>query len=155
MIDSLPVRRYRAAGGVVVSPAGRRVLVLSRPERLGPEGAPEVRLPKGHIEPGENPKEAALREVAEESGVCEVEIFADLGRQTVEFEWRQEHIIRQETYFLMACASTHLTGDPEAQFRPLWLTWEDALRRITYDAEREWLRRARQKWQERRRALTN
>jgi ADP-ribose pyrophosphatase YjhB (NUDIX family) len=144
VIGSLPVRHYRAACGVVVSPAGGQVLVLLRPDRLGPQGVPELRLPKGHIEPGESPKEAALREVAEEAGVSELEIIADLGHQTVEFEWRQVHIIRQETYFLMACSSTHLPGGSEEQFRPLWLTWEDALRRITYEAEREWLRRARQ-----------
>ena len=32
--------------------------------------------------------------------------------------------------------------DPEAQFEPLWLPWEVALDRMSFDAEREWLRRA-------------
>ena len=32
----------------------------------------------------------------------------------------------------------------EWQFIPDWLTWGQALARLTYEAEREWVRRARQ-----------
>jgi len=87
------VVRYRAAGGVVVD--GERVLVLRRP------GRGEVRLPKGHIDPGETPRAAALREVGEESGYADLEIVADLGTQTVEFDWDGRHYVRDEHYFLM------------------------------------------------------
>ena len=52
--------RYTAAGGVVVR--GEDVLVLRRP------GRDEIRLPKGHVEPGEGLAEAALRETREETG---------------------------------------------------------------------------------------
>ena len=48
------IRAYASAGGLVVE-AGR-VLVLERPGRR------ELRLPKGHIEPGETPRQAALRD---------------------------------------------------------------------------------------------
>ena len=50
-----------------------KLLVLERPARG------EVRLPKGHVEPGEAPREAALREVREEAGYADLEIVADLG----------------------------------------------------------------------------
>lgn len=55
------------AGGVVwrPGPEGSPLLLLVRP-RTGP--AVWV-LPKGHIEPGETPPQAAVREVQEESGV--------------------------------------------------------------------------------------
>jgi 8-oxo-dGTP diphosphatase len=54
-----------AAGGVVldgVDPA-TRVLVVHRPAYA------DWSLPKGHLDAGEGPSEAALREVAEETGV--------------------------------------------------------------------------------------
>jgi ADP-ribose pyrophosphatase YjhB (NUDIX family) len=101
-------------------------------------------LPKGHLEPDESPVEAALREVAEESGLSGLRIVADLGQQRVEFDWRGHHYIREETYFLMARQPGEPGGAPERQFRPLWLSWAEAGRRLTYEAEQEWVRRAHQ-----------
>ena len=155
MSGSLPIREYSSAGGVVVDLTGERLLVLVRPERLGPRGLPEVRLPKGHLEPDESLVEAALREVAEESGLLGLRIIADLGQQRVEFDWRGHHYIRQETYFLMACQTgepSESGGAPERQFRPLWLSWAEAGHRLTYETEQEWVRRAHQEWSSLRRA---
>ena len=65
--------RYTAAGGVVVCDG--RVLVLRRSSRG------EVRLPKGHVEPGEVPQETALRETGEESGYAGLRAEGDRGEQ--------------------------------------------------------------------------
>jgi len=72
------VVRYIAAGGVVVHDG--RVLVLRRlsPPSVPPTGG-EVRLPKGHVEPGESVQAAALRETREESGYVNLVLQADLG----------------------------------------------------------------------------
>jgi 8-oxo-dGTP pyrophosphatase MutT (NUDIX family) len=138
----LPIREYASAGGVVVDPSGQQVLTLLRPKRLGPDGRPEVRLPKGHIELGESRRQAALREVEEEAGLLRLEILADLGHQTVEFDYKGYHYVRDESYFLMTQTPDAAPGLPEKQFENLWLSWEEALTRMTFEAEREWLRRA-------------
>jgi len=145
--EELAPRRYRAAGGVVVSPSGERVLVLVRPKRPGPDGQPEVRLPKGHIEAGEGRRQAACREVSEEAGLTNVEVLADLGHQSVEFDWRGQHYIRDESYFLMTLPPGDEPEESEEQFEPRWLTWQEALEALTYEAERQWLRRAQARWQ--------
>lgn len=142
MSDRLPVRQYSSAGGVVIGAAGKRVLILRRHKRLGPDGLPEMRLPKGHIEPGESREQAALREVEEEAGLSGLAILADLGHQTVEFDWKGHHHIRDESYFLMAQTAGTVPGLPEKQFEPLWLVWDEALAQMTFGSEREWLRRA-------------
>ncbi len=144
MTTQLPLRTYTSAGGVVVEPGGRRVLVLLRPGRQGPGGQPEIRLPKGHVETGESHSQTALREVAEEAGLSGLEIIADLGRQTVEFDWQEHHYVRDEVYFLMAFAPNAQTTAPEEQFRRVWLPWDEALDSLTFGAEREWVRRARE-----------
>jgi len=149
MPTRLATSRYLSAGGVIVDPAHTRVMVLLRPGREGPDGRPEVRLPKGHIEDRETPLQAALREVSEEAGLANLEVVGDLGHQIVEFEWEGNHIIRDEAYFLMAVTPATLAGIPEKQFQRLWLTWEEALRRMTFEAEREWVRRARYSWEKR------
>lgn len=140
------MRAYRSAGGVVIDAAGERVLTLLRPGRLGPDGQPEVRLPKGHIESWETRQEAAIREVGEESGLLDVAILADLGHQTVEFDWQGQHYVRDESYFLMQLLGETAANPPEKQFETLWLSWEEALSRVTFEAEREWLWRARAAW---------
>jgi HAD superfamily hydrolase (TIGR01509 family) len=133
------VMRYLAAGGVVVNE--NHVLVLDRPSRG------EVRLPKGHVELGEEPQTAALREVREESGYENLEVIADLGTQVVEFDHSDRHVVRTEHYYLMALGDDARSrrGKGEKQFEPVWHTWERALEVLSFKAEREWVRRARQK----------
>ncbi len=131
------ITRYAAAGGIVVR--DDRVLVLRRP------GRDEVRLPKGHIDPGEQARETALREVHEESGYANLEIQADLGTQVVEFSHAERPVVRTERYFLMTLADdaeSAPTGGEE-QFEPDWLTWDEVLAALTFEPEREWVRRAR------------
>ncbi len=132
----MAVKHYRAAGGVVMHPSGK-VLVLWRPARG------EVRLPKGHIDAGETAQAAALREVGEESGFVALRVLAPLGVQEVHFTYQEQDYVREERYFLMLREGS-LTPDqpPEAQFQPRWLPWDEALRQLSYESEREWVRRA-------------
>jgi HAD superfamily hydrolase (TIGR01509 family) len=134
---SAGTRYYEAAGGVVFQED--RVLTLQRPSRE------EVRLPKGHIDEGESAAEAALRETAEESGYAALAIRADLGSQLVEFDDGKKHVLRSERYFLVELTGSagEPSSPPEQQFVPTWLGWEDALAALTFEAEREWLWRAR------------
>lgn len=132
-----------------MEPGGQRVLVLLRPRRQGPGGRPEIRLPKGHVEPGESHHQAALREVREEAGLSEIYILDDLGYQTVEFDWQDLHHIRREHYFLMEAPNIQDTASAEEQFEPVWMKWKEALSDLTFEAEREWVRRARSAWENR------
>jgi 8-oxo-dGTP pyrophosphatase MutT (NUDIX family) len=144
LLDKWPIKEYASAGGVVADGSGKNVLVLLRPNRLRPDGRPEVRLPKGHIEPGESRLQAALREVREEAGLSDLETVADLGHQIVEFDSQGRHYVRDESYFLLTLGNSLPTqaGQPETQFECLWLAWEEALARLTFAAEREWVQRA-------------
>jgi 8-oxo-dGTP pyrophosphatase MutT (NUDIX family) len=129
---------YTAAGGVVVHDG--RVLVLCRPSR------DEVRLPKGHVDPGEEPQGTAVREVCEESGYPDLVVKADLGVQRVEFVHQERHVTRTERYFLMVLSNgPDSSVKRERQFEPEWLTWDEALAALTFEAEREWVRRARKR----------
>ncbi len=130
---------YQAAGGVVLTTDRKKVLLLVR------SFGDEVRLPKGHVEPGEAVSDTARREIREESGYGDLEIIAPLGQQLVSFSVGPRSIRRTENYFLMQLRP----GSPaagqvgEAQFAPHWVTWEEALTALTFEAEREWIRRAR------------
>ena len=127
---------YRAAGGVVIHQA--KVLLLDRP------GRDQVRLPKGHIEEGESPVEAALREVREEAGYAHLDVVADLGAQRVQFEDSGRQVTRDEYYFLMRLRDEGQVerDEQELQFIPLWTPVADAAACLTFEAEREFVRRA-------------
>jgi len=123
-------KQYQAAGGVVVHEG--RFLLLDRPSRG------EIRLPKGHIERDEAADEAALREVAEESGYCDLEILADLGNQVVEFDYSGAHYVRSEHYFLVALRSDMQiprNKKDAGQFQVIWVPYEQAEQQLTYAAE--------------------
>jgi ADP-ribose pyrophosphatase YjhB (NUDIX family) len=60
-----------SAGGVVVNTGGRVLLVSQHGTSWS--------LPKGHLEVGETPLEAARREIREESGVTRLEFVQALG----------------------------------------------------------------------------
>ena len=129
--------RFEAAGGVVVHDG--RVLVL-RSARYG-----DLRLPKGHIEAGESSREAALREVAEESGYADLEIVADLGEQVVAYIVGDRHTVRDEHYYLMRLQSVRQASRELAdlKFAPEWLSWDQAIGGLAFDEERCWLVKAR------------
>src|SRR5437588_3350950 len=65
-----------SAGGVVVR--GEEVAVIV-PTRRAADGSRVLALPKGHVDPGETPLEAAQREVREETGVT-AEPVCELGQ---------------------------------------------------------------------------
>lgn len=132
--------RYKSAGGIVAQrdllphlpEAETYLLLLDRPGRA------EVRLPKGHIDPGESAEEAALRETSEETGFGDLRIVADLGHRTVEFDYKGAHYIREERYFLMELLSPRqITRPPKdaKQFQVLWEPLARAGDRLTFETE--------------------
>jgi ADP-ribose pyrophosphatase YjhB (NUDIX family) len=65
------MKKTLTAGGVVLNPSGQ-VLVVN-------QNGNSWSLPKGHIDPGESARQAAEREIREESGVRQLEYIRDLG----------------------------------------------------------------------------
>jgi 8-oxo-dGTP pyrophosphatase MutT (NUDIX family) len=61
----------RSAGGVVTN-GDDKILVVS-------QHGTSWSLPKGHIDPGEDPLTAAKREIYEESGIRELQLVRELG----------------------------------------------------------------------------
>jgi 8-oxo-dGTP diphosphatase len=129
--------RYAAAGGVLVN--NDRVLILHRPK------ANDIRLPKGEIEAGESAREAALREVVEETGYADIEIVEDLGEQTVSFEYQDLYVHRDEHYFLMHLRSLQQIERPAKDLHliPVWESWDNALNALSFAEERKWVKLAR------------
>ena len=91
-------------------------------------------LPKGHIEPGETPEAAAVREVEEEAGV-RAAIVARAGESEFEFKGRTVRTV----FFLM-----QYEGEARrTEARGLaWRRYEDALAQVHFDNTRQILEQA-------------
>lgn len=138
-----PLIAYDCAGGVVLD-AAQRVLLIER--QLGT--VHEIRLPKGHIEPGESAENAAQREVCEETGYCHLLILADLGWLHNAFEKTDGYVQRNERYYLMRLASDAwqapaFQSSQEALYHNLWAAdLHEAQRLLTFASEQNAIARA-------------
>jgi 8-oxo-dGTP pyrophosphatase MutT (NUDIX family) len=100
-------------------------------------------FPKGHLENGETPADAAARETAEETGLSGLELRGPIRVIDWHFRFRGRHIHKYCHFFLFESAS----GDPCPQaeegitdFR--WEILDQALEVLSYDNARGVLKRA-------------
>jgi 8-oxo-dGTP pyrophosphatase MutT (NUDIX family) len=132
--------REVSAGGVVVR--GKEVAVIV-PTRRAADGARVLTLPKGHVDPGETPVQAAAREVREEAGVV-AEPVRELGESRYWYR-RDGRTIGKSVYFFLF---RYLGGDTKDHDEEVeearWIPLEDAEKELTYPAEREMVARARE-----------
>jgi 8-oxo-dGTP pyrophosphatase MutT (NUDIX family) len=115
-----PVRALRrveetSAGGVVVDRSGvsPRVAVIGRISR---RGRLEWCLPKGHLEDGETAEDAAVREVAEETGI-KARVVGPLGTIDYWFVAEDRRVHKIVYHFLLEALGGELSvdGDPDAE----------------------------------------
>jgi 8-oxo-dGTP diphosphatase len=97
-------------------------------------------FPKGHIEEGETPRAAALRETREEAGVA-AEIVRRLG--SLEFESGGD--LMKVDYFLVRWTADVPT-DEDRERR--WCTVEEATELLTFDGARALLAKAARAWKD-------
>ena len=88
-------RQAPAAGGVVI--IDNQFVAIER------NGIPD--LPKGHIEKGESPEKAALREVEEETGITDLEIIKELPSTWHCYLLNNQWTIKKTSWFLMRTTS--------------------------------------------------
>lgn len=124
-----------AAGAVIVTPGGRKVLLLHE--------ASEDRwcFPKGHVEAGETREAAARREVLEEAGLDGLELRGELASATYRFydPAKDRSIVKTSVYFLARSLERPARLEPTFD-RYEWVPPEDALTRVPFEEEREIVR---------------
>jgi len=134
-------RREVCAGGVVYRATGGAIEVALAEERDRITGAPNTRLAKGHVDPGEEKEAAAIREVREEIGLV-VEIVAPLGSVKYTFRDKGRRISKKVHFYLMQIASEEVHPIDGEMQRMYWCRIDDAVGRLTFDTERDVMKRA-------------
>lgn len=95
-------------------------------------------LPKGTPEPGETLEETALREVSEETGLG-AEIVGEVGQVAYAFTLRRERVRVSKVvhHYLMEPRSGDLSLHDHEYDLAGWYEIGEAIRRMTYDNERD------------------
>jgi 8-oxo-dGTP pyrophosphatase MutT (NUDIX family) len=124
-----------SAGGLVlddVDHAPRAALI----GRLDRRGRLRWSLPKGHVEAGETNEDAAIREVAEETGITG-RVVAPLGTIDFWFVAEGRRIHKTVHHFLLMAQSGELSDEDVEVEEVEWVPLGELANRLAYDDERQ------------------
>lgn len=94
---------------------------------------------KGRIEKGEQPKEAALREVHEETGITDIE-FIDGYEERIQYNYQHNgKAIKKEVIFFLAKTKTSKITLSDEHLDFAWLEFDDAYKKTTYQNAKDLL----------------
>ena len=137
-MSHVDVRDETSAGGVVFRlDGGHAVYLLIR------DSYQNWGFPKGHVEAGEIPEAAALREVSEETGLSDLSVRGAIETIDWFFRFRGQLIHKVCHFFLMETReSSTLPQRAEGITACRWSAYEDAASLVSYPNARDVLRRA-------------
>jgi 8-oxo-dGTP pyrophosphatase MutT (NUDIX family) len=130
--------REFSAGGVVVRDGEVAVVV---PLRDSPRRRRVLALPKGHIDPGESPPEAAAREVREETGV-EADLVEKLGDVRYWYQRAGRRIFKVVSFYLFRYRAGSVDDHDQEIEEARWISLEEAAQELSFPGEREMVARA-------------
>lgn len=89
-------------------------------------------FPKGNIEVGENEKQAAVREIREETGITDVE-FIDGFRMTISYRYRHgRRLVEKEVVLFLGRTHTRQVTISHEHIGFAWKNYQDAMDQLTY-----------------------
>ncbi|MFM1927189.1 MAG: hypothetical protein RLZ06_765 [Actinomycetota bacterium] len=129
-----------AGGFVLCSDGSLRVALIGR---LNRGGRIDWCVPKGHPEGDETIEQAAVREIAEETGL-EVYILEHLGDIRYEFQTPEKTVVKTVHHFLMQQTGGELTveNDPDQEAVDVrWFSLDELEKQLTHENEKRLARK--------------
>ena len=121
--------------GSIIFRDGKYLLVKHKEE-----GGGHWDFPKGHIEQGESEEETALREIYEETGL-KVEIIKGF-KESINYIDNINNEDKTVVFFLCKADSSEIKHKTDEVIDSVWLDYEEALKKVTYDNAKKLLKKA-------------
>jgi 8-oxo-dGTP pyrophosphatase MutT (NUDIX family) len=119
---------------------GQEVAVIV-PKRRAADGARVLALPKGHVDSGESPLQAAEREVREEAGVVG-ELVRELGEARYWYRRDGQAIGKTVTFYLFSYVEGDVHDHDDEVEEARWIPLTEARTALSYETERAMVERA-------------
>jgi ADP-ribose pyrophosphatase YjhB (NUDIX family) len=130
-----------SAGGLVIDTTGTMGLLIGRYDHKDASGKRVLwSLPKGHIEEGETPEEAAIREVAEETGITSA-ITKSLGVIDFWFMAGGKRIHKTVHHFMFTEVGGTLLAQESEVDEVSWFPLSEIVERLAYPDEKKLIAR--------------
>ena len=124
-----------SAGGLIVDTT-RVDLPAALIARLDRRGRLLWSLPKGHIEAGETPAEAAIREIGEETGITGA-VLGELGVIDFWFVAEDKRVHKTVHHFLLRAEGGELSDEDIEVAQVAWVPLDEIESRLAYSDERK------------------
>ena len=126
-----------SAGGLVIDTSGTMGLLIGRYDHKDASGKRVLwSLPKGHIEEGETPEQAAIREVAEETGITS-SITKSLGVIDFWFMAGGKRIHKTVHHFIFTEVGGTLLAQESEVDEVSWFPLSEIVNRLAYPDEKK------------------
>ena len=130
-----------SAGGLVIDTTGTMGLLIGRYDHKDETGKRVLwSLPKGHIEEGETPEQAAIREVAEETGITST-ITKSLGVIDFWFMAGGKRIHKTVHHFMFTEVGGTLLAQESEVDEVSWFPLSEIVDRLAYPDEKKLIAR--------------
>ena len=131
-----------SAGGLVIDTTGTMGLLIGRYDHKDASGKRVLwSLPKGHIEEGETPEQAAIREVAEETGITS-SITKSLGVIDFWFMAGGKRIHKTVHHFMFTEVGGTLLAQESEVDEVSWFPLSEIVERLAYPDEKKLIARS-------------
>lgn len=139
----MKVKKEKSAGAIIFREAeGARLYLVLKSDHWG--------FPKGHVEKGEDETATILREVKEETGISDLEIFEKF-REEIRYFFKNKHdkdkngnaplVLKRVAYYLGKTGQTKVRLSREHNDHK-WLSFEEAYEQLTYKNYKKILKKA-------------
>ena len=114
----------------------QKVLLLQHPDS---DKVGHWDFPKGHVENGENNSQTALRELAEETGIVDVDLLSNFNHKISYKLTKGGKLVSKEVTFFVGITNQTTVSLSHEHQAYAWLTYESAINRLTYNTAKETL----------------
>ena len=138
----MKTKRVECAGGVVIN-ANQEVVVVNQNHN-------SWSLPKGHIDPGEDPLTTAKREIFEESGITDLHFVKPLGdfnRYRIGLDGRDDKS-ELKNIFIFLFRSSQKKLQPQDPHNPIakWVPYDKVADLLTHPKDKEFYLKTLKLW---------
>ncbi len=128
------MKKVTSAGGIVIRYKPSKQILLTIYTHIKGLG-----FPKGHVEEGESPEQAALREVTEETGLTELKIIKKIGVYSRISTERDGTFVEKDIHMYLI-DSDRIDFHQKSDEQYGWFDIEDAINQMAVKEDREFLK---------------